>query len=165
MTATDRSPVTVYVPADAHRTAILAASGIVGTPTADNRQVLVDYEGDKMGPTEQFALWADRINHAWGRHADRYPTVARAVLASDDLVAVGVYDPVEGVVALEPGCEERVADWLSVPKSELSAQLQTGSVVRHQQRREIREALTAGTMPRAAIAAYARRYGHEDLLG
>ncbi len=164
MTVLDLSPVTVFTPAHFERTPILPASGIVGIAADDGRRVRVDYEGDRFGPTEQFKLWADRVHHAWGRHAANYPTVARALLPVEDLVAVGVYDPAEGVISVAPDRLGDVARWLGVTEPEVAAQLEISSVVRHQQRREIRAALAAGTMARTAIAAYARRHGHEDLL-
>ena len=86
----DRSPITVFVPAAPHITSIQPGSGIVGSRTPHDDRIRVDYESDVHGPTEQFALWADRIHHAWGRHAGNYPTVARSVMTSEDAVAVGM---------------------------------------------------------------------------
>lgn len=160
----DRTPITVFVPAAAERTTIRLSSGIVGTATSGSDRLRIDYEGDTHGPTEQFAAWADRVHHAWGRHVSNYPTVARSEMASEELIAVGMYDPLEGVVTLHVSELEQVAAWLQLPTDAVDEQLQTRSVVRHQQRREIRQALAAGKHPRQAIAAYARRYGHEDLL-
>lgn len=164
---TDTSPVTVYVPAAATpgTSRIRSRSGIVGS-AGDSGRVLVDYEGDLYGPTEQFQFWADRVHHAWGRHVDRYPIVARALLAADELTAVGSYDPLNGVVTVDDDHVDEVLAWLQLPgRDELAAQCETHSVARHQQRREIRAALAVGHLPRAAIADHARRFGHEDLLG
>lgn len=81
---------TVYVPAaDSHlRRSILPGSGIVGT-AQDDRQVLIDYEGDRYG---QGRTYEERIYHAWDRHTwgeNGYPTVARMLVDADELIEVG----------------------------------------------------------------------------
>lgn len=67
---------------------IIPGSAIVGTPL-DNGYVTVDYEGNKYGGHRSFD---DMLLRAAYRHEVKYPTVARATLPENMLLAVGWYD-------------------------------------------------------------------------
>lgn len=159
----DYTPVAVYLPAadDPLNAVIRPRSGIVGTPADDDRLVL-DYADRPVGGT-----WADRLHIAWGRHlrqdGHRYPTIARSTVAAHQATVIATYDPREGDVALDPQSAALAARWLDVDEDSLEHELHAHSA-RHDQRREIRAALAGGTHDRQAIAQYARRYGHDDLL-
>jgi hypothetical protein len=127
------------------------------------RTLTLDYEGNRVG-SAAFATWADRVHHAHGRQAQRYPTTARVHRIPAGLVdVVATYDPIDGdITVLDDTDPDRVRAWLGV--SDLEEQLHTTSSAAHDQRRSIRRALTNGTPPREQITWFARRYGHDDLL-
>lgn len=84
----------VYVPVSGTvlERMIVRGSGIVGTPHPPGTdRVLIDYEGNLYG-SENLKTYEDRLLHAGGRHAVRYPTVARMAARSEDLLLVGSYD-------------------------------------------------------------------------
>lgn len=69
---------------------ILAGSGVVGYRS--NGIYLIDYEGNRYGASN-LEKFEERLLHAAGRAAERYPTVARlAPAALDAFVKVGEYD-------------------------------------------------------------------------
>lgn len=156
----------VAMPAD------LCARRLPGQPwpqaTVDNIRAAdtlrLDYEGNKYR-SPSFATWADRVHHAYGRQAQRYPTIARTSVPRTVVQIVATYDPREGQITLLDDADPvPVARWLGADTLD-GAELHTTSVAAHAQRREIRAALAAGSHVRAQIAWYARRHGHEDLVG
>jgi len=132
-------------------------------------RLVLDYEGGRSG-SESFRTFADRVHHAHGRQTTRYPTVARITVSADTVALIGFYDPLEGEIDLvDDLAYRRLAAWLGrrptdATAAALAKELHTTCSAKHQQRREIRAALASGTPNRAAIASYARRYGHTDLL-
>jgi hypothetical protein len=105
--------VAVYVPLGRLAASILPGSGVVGTPQEEGR-VLVDYEGNRYGAVNMVTL-ADRVRQAWGRHARRYPTVARQLVRADELIHVGWFLPALGEIVLLAGEQETLARWLGSP--------------------------------------------------
>lgn len=87
-----RHELTVYVPAERVRGRLrvaVAGSAIVGPSSPDELgRVMVDYEG---GIYDQDFDFDKKLFHAAGRHIGRYPTVARAWVPAEDLMAVGTY--------------------------------------------------------------------------
>lgn len=139
----------VFVPRQPGKLPILPHSGIVGTAQAAG-MVLIDYEGNRY-QAANIVSFADRVHHAWGRHSTSYPTVARACIPAEELIAVGSYDPLRGDVQLY-GPEERQAlcAWLEVEQLDEQELRSTG--VKHQARREIEQAL-ASPDPRRKLVA------------
>lgn len=98
---------TLYVPnADSHlRRMIHPGSGIVGTPYDTTAGGIyrpdgepsseIDYEGAVYGQANM-ATYEERVYHAWDRHVTRYPTVARMVVPTDQLIEVGFLIPMPG---------------------------------------------------------------------
>lgn len=85
---------TIYVPSPGGRVSqyVAPGSGIVGV--ADEKRpdrVRIWYEGN-LYDAENMRTYKDRLMHAADRAATNYPTVARATVPKDDLIAVGVYD-------------------------------------------------------------------------
>lgn len=120
-------PLTVYLPADPAESIIAAGSGIVGTPAHEFMPMLpegdrltIDYEGDLFGAAN-IVTYADRVLHAAGRHAAKYPTTARTTLSVEDLTAVGTFDGER--VTIKRAAYPAVAEWIDVPEEELEAQL------------------------------------------
>jgi hypothetical protein len=180
-------PVTLYLPDPLQRRLhIDAGSAIVATPLSDweagvygpepatpGSLMVVDYEGDRLGGAHP--TFADRAHAAHGRHTEHYATSARCWLPIDQLRPIGTYDPVEGAIALEEASDvpELLAAWLGLTVDNgdgyddeaLCRQVLTTTNARHQQRREIRDALREPSrFPPQVVRWYARRYGHEDLL-
>lgn len=116
---------TIYVPraaSDLERM-ILPRSGIVGTMQTEGR-VLIDYEGNAYGAANM-VTWADRVEHAAGRHVMRYPTVARLEVIAFDLVPVGVFDTDGRTVTV--GHVDEVCRWLYTRSDALSTELAISS--------------------------------------
>lgn len=83
----------VYVPQAGSRLEdeIAAASGIVGSKD-EGGNITIDYEGNIYG-AENIITFADRVNHAAGRHRERYPTRARRYgMDPGELLIVGYFD-------------------------------------------------------------------------
>lgn len=82
----------VYVPrpGSALGESILPGSAVCGR-LQDNGRVLIDYEGNRYG-SMNMRTFEEKLLHAAGRHIENYPTVARAMVKSADLIAVGRYD-------------------------------------------------------------------------
>lgn len=109
-----------------------AGSGIVGTPQ-ENGRVLVDYEGRRYGQANM-VTYADRVYFAWGRHKERYPTVARSWLTEELVLQIGWFDPQAGRVDLLGRATLPVMDdallhllgWLNVDELDEAELLCTG---------------------------------------
>jgi hypothetical protein len=167
--ATGRRPVTVFIPAHADHTLlslVAAASGIVASEAADAERLEIDFQ--QPSPAANITNYADRVHHAWGRWATRYPTTQRATVAVATLRRIGIYDPIEGVIVVDDEAVDPLCQWLAQPRpltvEELAAQL-LASGIRFEQRRAIRRALATELDPgrRHAIRQLARRQGHSDL--
>lgn len=74
----------LYVPAPHMIHDIRRGSAIVGEPMGGH--IEIDYEG---GGASNVRTFEDKLHHAAGRRAQRYPTVAREARKPEDLVAVG----------------------------------------------------------------------------
>lgn len=85
-------------------------SGIVGVPTVEGH-VLIYYEGNRFGYAN-VRTWADRVLVAAGRCIERYPTVARRVVASESLLHVGSIDYDSKRIFIDNS--EALAHWLEV---------------------------------------------------
>lgn len=157
------APISVYLPAGKDLYGIRAASGIVGS--VEGARLLLDFEGDVYGAFEH-RTWADQVHHAWGRHSERYPTVARILAPREHFARVGLYDPREGQIDLDSDADvEAIERWIGKPLD--VQQLTTSGVVRHLQRRDLRAALSSSD---EAVRARTRHFlrtedrRHEDLL-
>lgn len=125
--AVDDKPVQlpVFVPApDAPvRASILPGSGIVGT--FEHGRLLCDYEGNRYGSPE-LSRYADRVFHAFGRHVEHYPTVARVWVAPEQMIEVGWFDRRTGRVELhDDPARQLLSGWLGVESVD-PAELQHG---------------------------------------
>lgn len=178
----DLTPVAVYVPAGYPGTlgSIEPGSGIVGS--AERGRVTIDYEGGIYRDPADRGTLADRCHIAWGRHLisdrfpGRYPTVARASVPVETVVQVGTYDPREGELTFtDADALGLVAQWLGLTEPgastaeqdlafTLAAQRLTTTTVRHQQRRELRQAIAARTYPPQLLRQFARQWHCEDLI-
>ena len=100
---------TVYVPSvDGPLDALIdRGSGIVGSPDASPDHVRIDFEGNRYGAAN-IITFADKVAHAAGRHETHYPTVARAFVPREHLIAVGQFDGDR----VEVGDSEALTDWL-----------------------------------------------------
>lgn len=108
--------ISVFVPAQGSELEknILPKSGIVGSE-ADDGRIRVDFEGNEL-ELEELEGFADRVERAAARHTwgqgEGYPTSARAVVDSDDLVRIGTFDPLAGTV--EVTAPKPLRRWLQV---------------------------------------------------
>lgn len=142
----------VYVPVAGHPAVadVLPGSGIVGAP--EGGHVLIDFEGNRNGASN-IVTFADRVHHAAGRAATRYPTVARRLVPREAVSEVGGYDEDEGVVVLDgPDAAETLAAWLGVAALDEAQLRSTGA---HHERR--REAQAAMRSLNPALRLWARR--------
>jgi hypothetical protein len=136
----ERYEVFVPAPGSMQERMIDAASGIVGTLDEASGRILIDFEGNRFGGVN-LANFADRVHHAAGRHGVRYPTVARALVAPEELIHIGEYDWERGNVSLTGAeAEQSLARWLGQEQLDRAA-LETQGNVRHQMRREVETAL------------------------
>jgi hypothetical protein len=90
---------------------ILPGSAVVGGQLLDNGRRMVYFEGNKYN-AQDGKRFVVRCLLAYGRMAQRYPTVAKAAMASDDLVQVGEFDPVRSAVSVHKSAE--LATWLGM---------------------------------------------------
>lgn len=142
----------VFVPAVPGGLGIAAGAGIVSSDPHDARDedVTIDYEEDRHGAVN-LSTFADRVALAAGRHAARYPTSSRRQAPRSELVEVGTYNNLHGVIHLaQPpdgpataGTDELVAWWCGLRDvTDLAAQLQTTGA-HHQLQREVTAALAS----------------------
>jgi len=93
-------PVYCPKPSSPFARAIAAGSAIVGDPTrSHDGLILVYYEGNMYGAANM-RKYSERVLHAAGRLATRYPTIACQYLPPDQLEAVGTYDRESAAFAL-----------------------------------------------------------------
>lgn len=132
--------VVVWVPVGRLATLIRPGSGVVSSAPERGGRILVDFEGAVYGQASM-KVYADRVCHAWGRQTANFPTVARAWPRVDELVRLGTFDPIEGVVELDDVCalgssRDVLAEWLKVqevPDSQLLATGRNYEIRRHLQ--------------------------------
>ena len=130
----------VYVPCagSAALATILSGSGIVSDGERDpSGRLVIDFEGNRYGSTSM-TTYADRVDHAAGRHLVRYPTVARLAVLPANVIEVANYDTETGVVTVH-GPEEAVllAEWCRVDEAS-DAGLVTEANGRHNRERDWR---------------------------
>lgn len=110
--------VTVFVPAPGSdlRDEVAEGSAMVGSEVqGTDGRLRVDFEGDG----ELFPTFAARVRRATDRHRWKgpdgrqgYPTSACAYVSSEEVVAVGTYEP--GVRRIEVTDEDALKEWLGV---------------------------------------------------
>lgn len=103
----------LFVPSDPHATSIRPGSAIVGEPSDDDR-VLCYYEGGSTSISE----WSEKVAHASGRLAERYPVVSRALLERSELVMVGRVGwskPLSAWIVTEVTDRAALEDWTGSP--------------------------------------------------
>lgn len=112
-------PVTVYVPTlfpqdpVPHRLlAIRPKSGIVGVPATVPGHTLIYYEGN-VYQAANIVTWADRVDHAANRLRTRYPTIAQAMVQTEWLTAVGIWDGDE-IRLTDEKAANRAYTWLEL---------------------------------------------------
>lgn len=88
-----------------------AGSAIVGADVRADGNVEVYYEGNRLG-AENLRRYEDRLLVAGGRLAQRYPTIARALVPADDLVLVGTLDAGTWRFAPHTHAESEIARWV-----------------------------------------------------
>lgn len=148
---------TVYVPTDALQAfvGIAPGSAIVGSP--EGERIRIDYEGD-LYRRECMRGYATRLLHAAGRHVERYPTVARALVDPGDLRAIGEYVVEDERLTLDD--EDLLCRWLGV--TELAPEDRVAPTRRQQERAAIQQGLQGES--RMSMALFAAQRGHEDLV-
>ena len=107
----------IYVPrpGSAVLATVLPGSGIVSDGMLDaSGRVVIDFEGNRYG-SSSMTTFADRVDHATGRHLTRYPTVARLSVLPSDLTAVADYNADLGIISVD-GSDEAflLAQWCQV---------------------------------------------------
>jgi hypothetical protein len=149
----------VFVPnPDTDRALIIdPGSGIVSADDTGADRVTVDYEGNRF-ESAQMAAYADRVDHAAGRHTTRYPTVARASLPTDALIEVATYDDETGTVTpLSPTHAATLAQWCGADDLD-DTELTTQSNGKHNRERMFAPYLAS---PDPALRRFAAsRLGH-----
>ena len=70
----------------------------------------ISFEGNLYGAIN-LQGYEQRVEHAAARMITRYPTIAKALVPADDLVAVGTFSPRDGL-RLNPDHSARVAELL-----------------------------------------------------
>jgi len=156
---------TVYIPRTAEGVIgrIASGSGMVGRPVsiesesvgAAGETIEVDFEGN-LYQASNMKTWGDRVYHAAGRAATRYPTMARAQVLASALLAVGTLDTTDGVVTIDPEHAGAVARWLNVPELEASMCATSEGVTAR--RRELSAVLSQPT-----TSPDLRRYAQREL--
>lgn len=109
---------TVYVPApdsDLREGGVQEGAGMVGSEVSDTGRIRVDFEGD----AEVFSTYGERVRRAAERHSwtgpdgqEGYPTRACAYVSSEELVAIGSYEPGEMRVTVTD--ETALKEWLDM---------------------------------------------------
>jgi hypothetical protein len=161
----DYTPLGVFVPADDSRTMLRPGTGIVGAPEPLRTHIYHEDNTDYANVN----TFADLLHIAWGRCSQNYPTHKRQLVDSDDVIQVGIYDPRNGDLIVDPDQRELLMRWLNIEPGAAGAdealeRESHATQANHEQRREIRKALAEHTHPRQVIEQYARRHGHDDLL-
>lgn len=101
--------VPIYVPNSTRLQGLVAAgSAIVGEERAAG--VVIYYEGNLYGASN-LNKYEEKLSAAAGRLKADYPTAAKLLVQSEDLVEVGVYDTAIWAVAAITN-REALAEWL-----------------------------------------------------
>jgi hypothetical protein len=87
----------VYIPRSGTLSMIKPKSAICGTQ--NNDRLVLDFEGNTLNITN-LASYTQRLISAAGRHAERYPTIARINAESIDYVLVGEYDTTTSLLSV-----------------------------------------------------------------
>lgn len=130
MTDQPRTEIAVYLPDpdptirfDSAATAVIdRGSGIVGTPISEwipddypGDLLVIDFEANRYRAVN-IVTYADRVYHAYDRHATHYPTVSRLTVPPQTVTRVGTFYPVHGRVEVADGLAlSRLADWIGCP--------------------------------------------------
>lgn len=117
----------VFIPAEgaAWISLVDARSGIVGSPAPewfdyddDIGKHVIDFEGNRYGAANM-VTYADRVHHAYGRHTEHYPTVARLVVSDESLEQVGWFYVAERRIEVEDGLAlTHLCRWLELGHAE-----------------------------------------------
>ncbi len=85
--------IVVYVPIDGTYAfkKIARGAGVVGTKDPHSGLVTIDYEGNVHG-MQNLGKFVERLLSAADRHVCRYPTTARMVVPSAELLPVATFD-------------------------------------------------------------------------
>lgn len=82
----------LFIPAEGAKLGIEPASAIVAAiDQCASDRVLIHFEGNLYG-ADNLKTYEGRIRQAAGRQVERYPTMAKMVVAREQLVEVGRYD-------------------------------------------------------------------------
>ncbi len=105
----------IYIPQDLRKPplGIVPGSAVVGTEPDANGTVRVDFEGNLFG-AENLRGYEARVRQAAGRHAMRYPTMARGTVPATELRRVGEIDTTDWQLYLnnDAALKAAVAKWL-----------------------------------------------------
>lgn len=111
MSASDGLPRSIFIPAPGSSLERHTAPGsaIVGLPMEPGAEsagslVTIDLEGNLYGAMN-LRLFRERVLHAWGRQATRYPTAARRAAPAEELIKIGETNGRGGV------------EWLDLPQA------------------------------------------------
>lgn len=106
----DRDQFDVVIPVCEVLASVIApSSGVV--LWQDGSTWMIDYEGNLHGAAN-IRTFADRVAHAAGRAATRYPTVARCAVRLDQVESVGSFSESQGQIIL--GAPEPLRRWLGL---------------------------------------------------
>lgn len=109
-----------------------AGSGLATGSILAGDRITVDYEGAVYG---QEMNYAEKCMHAVGRQASSYPTGSRIWPEPADVVQVGIFDALWGVVRIDPEWVSDVSCWLGV-QTLSDSQLQANGA-QYEARREL----------------------------
>lgn len=82
----------LFIPAVGANLGIAPTSAIIAAiDQAGPGRVLIHFEGN-LYDFENLKAYAERVRQAAGRQVDRYPTIAKMQVTSEELIEVGRYD-------------------------------------------------------------------------
>ncbi len=99
--------VSVFVPSCDSLKFLDPGSAIIGVHRDDGATVDIWFESNRYDAAN-IITFADKLAHAHGRHVTAYPTSARSVVALNDLVHVGTFDPATGICTLANETSEHI---------------------------------------------------------
>ena len=105
--------VPVFVPKGPLAIKIRPGSGIVGGQILSSGRQMVYFEGNLYGARD-LQRYVERVSLAYGRMLQKYPTVAKAAFAVEELVQIGEYDPARMVVLVEEAQRAALKAWLGL---------------------------------------------------
>ena len=159
------TPVAVFLPVEDGPWGPRPGTAIVGEPHPLRLTLYYEDYTDYANVNS----FADLLHIAWGRQSVKGPTHKLVAVDADEVVQVGIYDPRNGDLIVDPDQRERLMRWLTIdpdaPDADDALEREgLATQANHEQRREIRKALAEHSHPRQIIERYARQHGHEDLL-